>query len=91
MNEHICGAEVELQRGYLTALLAPPTGLPAAEPGEIHDLLTCVLQAGHLGRHHGIARSLPMDCDERGLGLLGQRAAARRADRCGGLYGRRSA
>jgi hypothetical protein len=63
VSERICGAEVELQAGYLAVLCCMPADLPAAEHGEVSDVLRCVLQAGHLARHHAIARSLPMDHD----------------------------
>lgn len=63
MSERICGAELELQPAYLAALCVLPVDIPAAEPGEICDLLRCVLAVGHPGGHHALARSLPMDYD----------------------------
>jgi hypothetical protein len=70
MSEHfegppsgrVCGAEVELQSGVLAVLRATPGDLPPAEPGEVVDPLRCVLQCGHDGKHHGIARGLPLRC-----------------------------
>jgi hypothetical protein len=63
VHERICKAELELHPAYLKAVCVLPLDLPAAEPGEICDLLSCVLAAGHQGRHHGLARSLPMGHD----------------------------
>ena len=56
----VCGAELELQYVYLKALCVVPVDVPAAEPGEVFDMLRCVLEAGHPCEHHGIGRSLPM-------------------------------
>ena len=55
-----CGAELELQGAYLKALCVIPLDQPEAEPGDVFDVLRCALAAGHDGRHHGLARSLPM-------------------------------
>lgn len=56
----ICGAELELQAVYLKTLCVVPLDQPGAEPGDVFDLLRCALACGHDGRHHGLARSLPM-------------------------------
>lgn len=61
MSDRICGAELELQPAYLKALCVVPVELPGPEPGDVFDLLRCVLQAGHTGAHHALARALPMD------------------------------
>lgn len=61
MSERVCGAELELHAAYLRALCVLPVDLPRAEPGDVFDVLRCALGAGHNGRHHGIARSLPME------------------------------
>jgi hypothetical protein len=41
-------------------LRATPADVPEAEPGDVMDPLRCVLQAGHGGAHHGLARGLPL-------------------------------
>lgn len=56
----MCGAELELQAPYLRTLCVVPLDQPQAEPGDVFDVLRCALAAGHDGRHHGLARSLPM-------------------------------
>ena len=60
MSDRVCGAEVELRGEVLGVLRAMPADLPEAEPGEVSDPLRCVLQAGHDGDHHGLARGLPL-------------------------------
>lgn len=60
MPDRVCGAEVELHGGVLRVLRGTPADLPRAEPGEVADPLRCVLQAGHGGEHHGLARGLPL-------------------------------
>jgi hypothetical protein len=60
MSDRVCAAEIELQSGVLAVLRATPADLPPAEPGDVVDPLRCVLQRGHDGEHHGIARGLPL-------------------------------
>lgn len=60
MSDRVCAAEVELQSGVLDILRATPADLPPAGPGDVVDPLRCVLQSGHEGAHHGLARGLPL-------------------------------
>lgn len=60
VSDRVCGAEVELHGEVVGVLRATPADLPRAESGEVIDPLRCVLQAGHNGEHHGLARGLPL-------------------------------